>query len=111
MTNCGTRIIVYPKMSCQVCTVPTTKRCSGCKTIHYCSVECQKHDRRAHKRCCIQLHEYNMMKISQLDQNGDSQVSDNVFEQFYNNSTPLVQIWDEFIWPGNLDPYKHDEIN
>ena len=41
--------------SCQLCTNLTTKKCSRCKKIFYCSVKCQKSDWKVHKLNCSPL--------------------------------------------------------
>jgi len=33
----------------------TTKRCANCKSVYYCSRECQKEDWKSHKRQCLDL--------------------------------------------------------
>ena len=33
----------------------TTKRCANCKSVYYCSRECQKKDWASHKRQCLDL--------------------------------------------------------
>ncbi|KAJ7060326.1 hypothetical protein C8F01DRAFT_1231577 [Mycena amicta] len=40
---------------CFVCKKPSEEllRCSGCRTIHYCSRECQKQDWKSHKSICM----------------------------------------------------------
>ncbi|RPA84935.1 hypothetical protein BJ508DRAFT_303325 [Ascobolus immersus RN42] len=41
------------QVGCNVCGfVNATKKCSGCKTVVYCSRECQKEDWREHKKTC-----------------------------------------------------------
>lgn len=37
---------------CSVCHCNTTKRCSYCKMVYYCSIKCQKRDRNNHKERC-----------------------------------------------------------
>jgi hypothetical protein len=39
---------------CNVCSkiTPTLKKCSRCKKVNYCSVECQKEDWKIHKKTC-----------------------------------------------------------
>ena len=38
--------------SCNRCNKDTTKKCAGCKSVHYCSRECQKQDWAKHKKFC-----------------------------------------------------------
>lgn len=38
--------------TCAVCLIPTEKRCSGCKTIYYCSIEHQRQAWKEHKIAC-----------------------------------------------------------
>lgn len=40
--------------SCFVCHATGQKRCTRCKAIHYCSVDCQKSDWKRHRRTCGQ---------------------------------------------------------
>ena len=40
-TNCGTKEVVN-----------TLKRCTGCKFVKYCNVDCQKADWKNHKSVC-----------------------------------------------------------
>ncbi|KAJ7615730.1 hypothetical protein DFH06DRAFT_111827 [Mycena polygramma] len=35
-----------------ICSKPATNRCSACKTVGYCSQECQRRDWKAHKIQC-----------------------------------------------------------
>ncbi|XP_039012577.1 ubiquitin carboxyl-terminal hydrolase 17-like [Hibiscus syriacus] len=43
----------YPKYQCAVCFAPTTTRCSRCKSVRYCSGNCQiMHWRQGHKDEC-----------------------------------------------------------
>lgn len=37
---------------CRVCNTRTTQTCAGCKSIHYCSQQCQKKDWSSHKKTC-----------------------------------------------------------
>jgi len=37
------------KTPCSVCQVETTKRCSCCNKVYYCSLECQKTDWKKHR--------------------------------------------------------------
>ena len=39
--------------SCQVCGGPCTTRCSLCKLVYYCSVDCQRMDWGGHKKTCL----------------------------------------------------------
>lgn len=39
-----------------------SKRCSNCKIVHYCSVECQKADWINHKQACIHLDKNSRLK-------------------------------------------------
>ncbi len=41
-----------PTKSCNVCGGGCTKHCSLCRSAHYCSVECQRKDWKAHKKVC-----------------------------------------------------------
>ncbi len=41
-----------PTKSCNVCRGACTKQCSLCRSVHYCSVECQRKDWKAHKKVC-----------------------------------------------------------
>jgi len=36
--------------SCQVCQKQASKQCSACKSVYYCSIECQKSDWKNHKK-------------------------------------------------------------
>ena len=51
------------KESCLKCGAATTKagnpllRCSKCKTVSYCSPDCQKKDWKKHKQMCKQMQE------------------------------------------------------
>eukprot|EP01084_Bolivina_argentea_P122286 216702_1 len=42
---------------CCVCSESTTQRCSGCKSVYYCSAKCQKQDWKMHKKQCKILKE------------------------------------------------------
>jgi len=44
-----------PRKSCSKClkTADNLKRCSGCKSVSYCSVECQRDDWSSHKPSCV----------------------------------------------------------
>lgn len=42
-------------MNCVQCNKPTDRVCAGCKTLHYCSRECQATDWGKHKRICADL--------------------------------------------------------
>lgn len=37
---------------CGICGVKTTKHCTKCKNIYYCSSECQRNDWKVHKELC-----------------------------------------------------------
>ena len=37
---------------CGQCSKPSKTKCSRCKTIYYCGVECQKKDWKGHKKFC-----------------------------------------------------------
>ena len=52
--------------SCRRCGMGANKRCGGCKTAHYCSVECQREDWSEHRVPCkkIQSGEYQPRKIT-----------------------------------------------
>lgn len=41
-----------PTNYCQVCAREASKKCSGCKKVYYCSVECQKAHWKTHKEVC-----------------------------------------------------------
>ena len=42
----------YP---CYFCSVPAIKKCSKCKKVAYCTIDCQKKDWKRHKaECCIE---------------------------------------------------------
>ncbi|KAF1849176.1 uncharacterized protein K460DRAFT_330886 [Cucurbitaria berberidis CBS 394.84] len=41
-----------------MCNHPSSKICSGCKSIHYCSTACQKHDWPLHKVVCKDYQEF-----------------------------------------------------
>jgi hypothetical protein len=40
------------QQTCPRCTEPATKQCGGCKSIAYCSLECQQADWPSHKSLC-----------------------------------------------------------
>jgi hypothetical protein len=40
------------QQTCPRCTEPATKQCGGCKSIAYCSLECQQADWPVHKNLC-----------------------------------------------------------
>jgi len=46
---------VIPRSACRNCLKPVInlKRCSACKTVSYCSVECQRADWPSHKPSCV----------------------------------------------------------
>ena len=46
-------------VKCRVCKIESDeiKRCSGCKSVFYCSQRCQKHDRNDHKNVCDLIHD------------------------------------------------------
>lgn len=45
---------VTKKNSCVICgSVENIKLCTGCRKVHYCSVNCQKQDRNSHKKVCF----------------------------------------------------------
>ena len=50
-----TTLPLYPNDSCAICNKPEAKACSLCKSIHYCSTNCQKVDFPTHKDICKQL--------------------------------------------------------
>jgi hypothetical protein len=45
-------VINLDEYSCIVCNSKQTKRCAGCKSIHYCCRHCQKLDWHRHKLSC-----------------------------------------------------------
>lgn len=49
---------------CRVCSEKTSKICTGCKTVAYCSVECQKIDWLFHKVHCKKPTEGSVPKVS-----------------------------------------------
>lgn len=42
----------HPLRFCFVCQNLTTRKCSGCKAVYYCSRECQAHDWKIHQEKC-----------------------------------------------------------
>ena len=38
---------------CAVCTGETNRLCGSCVSVYYCSITCQRKDRRAHKQVCV----------------------------------------------------------
>lgn len=46
------KTLVPKENSCAHCSRPSDKRCGRCNKVHYCSVECQKHNWKAHKPNC-----------------------------------------------------------
>lgn len=34
---------------------PTTKRCSGCRSVYYCKRKCQEKDWKGHKKYCVSI--------------------------------------------------------
>ncbi|KAF1743323.1 hypothetical protein MXB_3252, partial [Myxobolus squamalis] len=53
--------------SCDVCGKFCTTRCGRCKSITYCSVECQKIDYEFHKNHCFMQHPTSMTTIARTD--------------------------------------------
>mmetsp|Transcript_23536 Transcript_23536/g.22568 ORF Transcript_23536/g.22568 Transcript_23536/m.22568 type:complete len:138 (-) Transcript_23536:243-656(-) len=52
--------------SCPVCDKESSKRCSRCKAIWYCSAECQRSDWKTHKKVCndtFQADQYTLHKM------------------------------------------------
>jgi len=52
---------------CNLCGKDATKLCSRCKTVYYCSVECQKQNWKLHKPVCndaFQADQYTLHKKS-----------------------------------------------
>lgn len=54
-TDMNTKMPMTFTRTCQVCSKPGTLRCGACKTIRYCSAECQKKDWKTHKQVCKTL--------------------------------------------------------
>ena len=44
-----------PTDGCVICWEPTNRRCGFCRTVRYCTEECQKAARRNHKKDCQQM--------------------------------------------------------
>lgn len=61
----------YPQpYQCAVCFCPTTMRCSGCKSVRYCSGKCQIiHWRRGHKDECHPATDFAAQKQSDMYSN------------------------------------------
>jgi len=46
----------YLRLPCMKCRKnSTTQRCANCKSVYYCSRECQKKDWKSHKKHCLDL--------------------------------------------------------
>jgi len=45
-------VLKKPARQCDVCKTATTKSCARCKTIYFCSAECQKSAWKKHKKTC-----------------------------------------------------------
>lgn len=50
---------IISKRKCEYCCMelPDLKKCSRCKSVHYCSVTCQKDDWADHKKVCVKVKE------------------------------------------------------
>ena len=45
--------LVRPGVSCVCCARPGERRCTGCHSVAYCGVTCQKRDWARHRRLCV----------------------------------------------------------
>ena len=74
------------KESCLKCGAATTKagnpllRCSKCKTVNYCSPDCQKKDWKKHKQMCKQVQEEGKQAQDEGKQVQDEGVGDDKLE-------------------------------
>ncbi|XP_066916134.1 uncharacterized protein [Clytia hemisphaerica] len=60
-------------VTCARCENPGSQRCSQCKSIYYCSSQCQKADWRQHKRACKLKAKQNEEKLQQQRQQQQQQ--------------------------------------
>jgi len=63
----------YIRLPCNKCRKnATTKRCANCKSVYYCSRECQKKDWSSHKGACLDLPLFRKKSNTKKESKGNS---------------------------------------
>ncbi|XP_059456635.1 ubiquitin carboxyl-terminal hydrolase 17 isoform X2 [Corylus avellana] len=73
---------VVRRFQCAVCFSPTTRRCSQCKTVRYCSGKCQiMHWRQGHKdECCLSIAAVQFQDNSDFSGKATSEKESEIFD-------------------------------
>ena len=93
------------EIECDLCQISNPlKRCSRCHITHYCSIECQKLDWKAHKPLCIPLEE---TKKKMADGTNDEEMKKFIALSNIDSLTPLekAEIYSKV---GRLTDIKYD---
>jgi len=101
-------------LNCNVCGRKNYFKCSKCKSVYYCSKECQKIDWKCHKKSCELVNEEYCMKKDKKDFVFKSKVFTFIAHMIIENfKSKTCQIWckkqdkDNLVFEEYKDYYKN----